>query len=911
MQLNSKVKGATTVSPNPIPFYVIGSEQGFLNTAVPRTQITLMPGERIDVLVDFRDVPAGDNQVVMANYNSDGPFQGIDNGAISTVLSVDIPEIMAFDVSNTTDLLFPKATYTTAALRNPAWGAAPLPAAGTTPFPTLLTTNNVRVIGLEEIVDQYGRTMPTSDRRGYAQPGCPATEIVKIMDVEEWDIINTTADAHPMHLHQVAFQIVSRTPFDTVAFFKDNTAAINQVATNVFLQPSYVATGPPIPPGPFENGWKDTAFTPPGFVTKLRAKFDLLGEYVWHCHILSHEEHDMMRPLKVVSLTSNPPTSLTVPAASAIDRTAMVTIVAPAPEAAPGPVTHKYIIEYTQQDSPVLDIWHPVAYFAGQNTLTPTILFPHDGIFALRIKAADATISPIAVDSAWVAGSGLITVTSPTDAITGPAPGALPSSSPTFTITTSNVLYPHTIWVGTTPGGSEIGKFTVAANVLSIPTSNLPTTGIPLYVRLIVSIPPVVVGGLTENRYKDYLYTAANIPNGAVTATTTAATAITSSGFTAHWTVTTGTPTGYFLDVSTSSTFATFLPGFNGRNVGNVTTFALTGLSPATTYYYRVRPHDAVSTGAVSNATTVVRFAKADFNGDIKSDILWRDTASGDVGLWLMNGTNALSKTVVGNVPTNLTWSIAGRSDINGDGKSDILWREAATGNVALWLMNGSTVVSKPLLGNVVSTMTFAATADFNGDGKADILWRDSATGDVTLWLMNGTSVVSSTIVGNVAANLTWAIAGTGDFDGNGHADILWREAATGDVAIWLMNGTAVISKAVVGNVAANLTWSIAATGDFDGDGKSDILLREAATGDVGMWVMNGTTVVSKTIVGNVATNLSWTIAGTGDFNGDGKSEILWRGTVSGDVGMWVMNGTAIVSKTVVGNVPVSWNISN
>jgi FG-GAP-like repeat len=106
------------------------------------------------------------------------------------------------------------------------------------------------------------------------------------------------------------------------------------------------------------------------------------------------------------------------------------------------------------------------------------------------------------------------------------------------------------------------------------------------------------------------------------------------------------------------------------------------------------------------------------------------------------------------------------------------------------------------------------------------------------------------------------------------------------------MNGTTVASAAGVGNIST--TWSVVGTGDFNADGKSDILWRDSS-GDVAVWLMNGATVVTPGALGNVPT--TWSIAQTGDYNGDGMSDLLWR----------FMNGTAVASAAGVGNIPTVW----
>jgi phospholipase/lecithinase/hemolysin len=296
------------------------------------------------------------------------------------------------------------------------------------------------------------------------------------------------------------------------------------------------------------------------------------------------------------------------------------------------------------------------------------------------------------------------------------------------------------------------------------------------------------------------------------------------------------------------------------------------------------------------------------FNVDRASDILWRDS-SGNVAIWEMNGTAVLNQATsfVANVPGN--WSIVGTGDFNGDGKSDILWQDTS-GNVAIWEMNGTAILNQAtsFVANVPGgNWSIVGTGDFNGDGMSDILWHDSS-GNVAIWEMNGTAILNqaTSFVANVPAN--WSIVGTGDFNGDGMSDILWRDTSR-NFAIWEMNGTKVSNAptSLVANVPAN--WSVVGVGDFDGDGKSDILWHDNS-GNVAIWEMNGTMILNQatSFVANVPAN--WSIYGAGDYNGAGRSDIVWHDS-SGNVAIWEMNGTTVLnaSTSFVANVPTNWSI--
>jgi hypothetical protein len=144
-------------------------------------------------------------------------------------------------------------------------------------------------------------------------------------------------------------------------------------------------------------------------------------------------------------------------------------------------------------------------------------------------------------------------------------------------------------------------------------------------------------------------------------------------------------------------------------------------------------------------------------------------------------------------------------------------------------------------------------------------------------------------------SDLNWQIVGTGDFNGDGQVDILWRYNGSGGyTAVWYMNGTNIIGGASLPSVS-DLNWQIVGTGDFNGDGQVDILWRYNGTGGANaVWYMNGATLTGAASLPSVS-DLNWQIVGTGDFNADGKVDILWRYNGSGGYNtIWLMNGMTL-----------------
>jgi hypothetical protein len=282
---------------------------------------------------------------------------------------------------------------------------------------------------------------------------------------------------------------------------------------------------------------------------------------------------------------------------------------------------------------------------------------------------------------------------------------------------------------------------------------------------------------------------------------------------------------------------------------------------------------------------------QADFNGDGRSDVLWRFD-SGMVALW-NNGTPAGGHVIADPGP-GANWHIVGTGDFDGNGKADILW-QADDGTVALW-DNGTPghVVAGP---GALAGWHFAAVGDFDGNRHTDILWQNDA-GAVAVW-DNGVPAGGRMIADSGPAG--WHIAAVGDFDGNGRDDVLWQ-SDSGAVAVW-DNGTPAGGRMIADSTAAG--WHIAGVGDFDGNHHDDVLWR-SDSGAVAVWD-NGTPAGGRMIADSAGAG--WHLAQVGDFDGNGKADILWRND-DGTVAIWD-NGTPAGGRVVAGAGQVAATVEN
>ena len=259
--------------------------------------------------------------------------------------------------------------------------------------------------------------------------------------------------------------------------------------------------------------------------------------------------------------------------------------------------------------------------------------------------------------------------------------------------------------------------------------------------------------------------------------------------------------------------------------------------------------------------------AAADFNGDKHPDILWQNQSNGYLAAWTMNGTTQTAASLLTpDAVGDTNWKIVATARINSDFKTDIVWQNQATGQLALWIMNGTTILEATTFehGRVFdAAWKVVAAADMNGDGRTDLIWRHTQ-GWIAVWFMDGLRLIDSALLGpGQVADPDWTIVGAGDFNSDGRNDLVWHHRQ-GWIAVWFMNGAQQLGTALPSvDRVADTDWDIVGIWDPNADGHSDFLWYRRRDGFIATWLMNGMTVVQSVLLnpGQVA-DTTWRIAG-------------------------------------------------
>jgi subtilisin family serine protease len=189
---------------------------------------------------------------------------------------------------------------------------------------------------------------------------------------------------------------------------------------------------------------------------------------------------------------------------------------------------------------------------------------------------------------------------------------------------------------------------------------------------------------------------------------------------------------------------------------------------------------------------------------------------------------------------------------------------------------------------------------DFNGDGHADLVWRNSSTGVNLVWHVNGTTWLGYEYLPPLA-DTSWHIEAVADFDGDGNNDIFWRKYPTGENALWKMRGTTLLSSNPIMTVP-DPNWSVAGAADFSGDGRPDPVWHHTPSGTGCVWVLGAAGNPAAMLVLPAMTDLSWKLGAVGDYNGDGFPDLAWHNPATGAVKVWAMRGVTYLSSYTVQN---------
>jgi hypothetical protein len=206
-----------------------------------------------------------------------------------------------------------------------------------------------------------------------------------------------------------------------------------------------------------------------------------------------------------------------------------------------------------------------------------------------------------------------------------------------------------------------------------------------------------------------------------------------------------------------------------------------------------------------------------------------------------------------------------------------------------------------------------AGKIDFNLDGHTDIVWQDPVSGLAQVWFLNGATTLTTLGAANLTSSNTWRVVGTGDFNADGRTDVVWQDPATGASQVWFLGGAqgnVVTGSAVIGGANA---WRIRSVADFNADGKPDLLWQDEASGFAQVWFLGGANGTSVTGSANLTASNSWRIAGAADLNKDGVTDVLWQDLGTGATQVWFMggaNGTSIASATSLTGA-TTWRINS
>jgi hypothetical protein len=213
---------------------------------------------------------------------------------------------------------------------------------------------------------------------------------------------------------------------------------------------------------------------------------------------------------------------------------------------------------------------------------------------------------------------------------------------------------------------------------------------------------------------------------------------------------------------------------------------------------------------------------------------------------------------------------------------------QTGVGSVTITVTDGGGRTASTTFSVTVGAASTIALIDFNNDGRNDLIWQDNF-GYVSAWFMNGADRQGAAYFDPLnTGDSSWRIVGAGDFNSDGKTDLLYQSTG-GLLSVWFMDGMTRTGASLLNPIGVDRSWRVVGVNDFNGDSKPDILFQND-NGTLSVWYMNGINRTSPILVTPTTVSPGWRVFGTGDFNGDGQADLAFQHT-DGTLSVWYMNG--------------------